>query len=183
MRLFCKAPVDAGSGVPKVYERPRTEAAVALTDEEREEVESFYDQIHSMGPESRRPFVMGRRSDEIAGSWSAMALQQRAERLTRTLDLGMYHCNEDRLHLTDQILSAATKAYAIFPIPIHLYDVGCAMELAGLYDDARQCFADFLRSQSQFEPDETAETVESRRDLRSAISHASSRVAGYRVAA
>lgn len=166
-----------------VFERNVTEASVVLTDEEREEVESFYDQIHGMGSDARRPYGIGEHKDTLASSWSAMALQRRSERLAKSIELGVYNGRAGRTHLTDNILSAAIKAYAIFPIPIHLYDVACAMELAGLHDDARQGYGEFLESQAHFEPNAVQENLVSRRDIRSAIAHATARVAGYRAAA
>jgi len=173
----------AGPGLPQVVGRLATEASVVLTDEEREEVEAFYDQIHGMGSEARQPYRIGEHTDAMASSWSAMALQRRAERLAKYIEFGMYRGREGRTNLTDNILSAAIKAYAICPIPIHLYDVACAMDLAGLYDDAEQGFGEFLQSQARFVPDAVQENIASRRDIRPAIAHAMARVAGYRAAA
>ena len=135
---FRKHRDHAAAGLSIVLGRLATEASVALTDEEHEEVKSFYDQIHGMGSDVRRSYRIGKDKDAMASAWSAMALQRRAERLAKSVELGLCKGGEGRAYLTDNILSAAIKAYAICPIPIHLYDVACAMELAGLHDDARR---------------------------------------------
>jgi hypothetical protein len=127
---------------------------IELTKEEQDEVQKGFDRVHQSAGPGQRLAVKKEHVQSFQYSIAAMALHWRAEELALQLRIGLVRPTADRERIIEEMLSAASKACAFFPVPIYLYHLGCAMELAGKVDDACETFRMFLHWQREFKPDE-----------------------------
>jgi hypothetical protein len=158
-------------------EREVVQVRLSLTKEEQEEIQSFFDTMLSMGPPGHKLYVKAEHKVAMEDSWTATALHFHADSLARLIRSGVYRPDENREILTEKMLSAAYKAFAIFPVPIYAYDLACALDVADEPVEASRMFSEFLRLQSSFKAGVIQEVVMSQRDVAAAVNHASARIA------
>jgi hypothetical protein len=128
------------------------EPVFEFTEDEQREIESTVDTLKGcvLNPQY---------ADEMQCAWIARGLSNYAVSCA----------------LSDQIepaLSAVTKAYSIYPLPIYLYDSACFLEKMGRSRDAGELFRQFLARQSAFQPNLVQEVMLRDRDISEAIKDA-----------
>lgn len=76
----------------------------------------------------------------------------------------------------ESALSAALKAYSVYPLPIYLYDSACSFEKMGRASEAADLFRKFLASQTTFQPNPVQEVMLRDRDISEAIKDARGKI-------
>ena len=137
---------------------------VILTAEEEEECHYFIKTITSSG-EGKVLYAKKEHEEAVTKCLRAIALLARAERLLTAAG------PESGAEIKDQACAAAAKAWAIYPLPIHLYDYACIMVQAGQDAEAKVIFKEFLKQQETFSPSLNDIGFLSGRDLPAAILH------------
>ncbi len=152
------------------------QGSLVLTKEEEDVVQKGFDQVHQMAAPGRWA-VKTEHVQSFQYSIAAMALHLRADELAMQLRIGVLRPTPDREQIVEKMLSAASKACAFFPVPIYLYHLACAMELAGKIDDARETFRVFVHWQREFIPGEIHGFGPSDDDVPEALAYAETMVA------
>lgn len=150
---------------------------IELTKEEQDEVQKGFDQVHQAVGPGQRLVVKKECVQSFQYSIAAMALHLRAQELALRLRIDFTCPPAERAQIVEKMLSAAGKACAFFPVPIYLYHLGCAMELAGKNDDARETFRAFLRWQREFNPGDVHGFGPPTDDIPEAVAYAETLVA------
>lgn len=73
-------------------------------------------------------------------------------------------------------LAALSKAYLVHPLPIHMFDVGCLLEMLQENASARNAFKSFLEMHQSFKPSAIDEYVLKHRDIEAAVREARQRL-------
>jgi hypothetical protein len=137
---------------------------VVLTEEEQDECQNFIESM-TQGEDGKVLCAPKEYSEAIRRCLMAIALIGRAERL-------LIFAGMEGENLKEMACSAAAKAWAIYPLPILLYDFACILDRAGKNADAKAIFKEFLRRQETFSPSPIDIGFLNQRDIPSAILHA-----------
>jgi hypothetical protein len=112
-----------------------------LTEEEQQEVENTFKIFEGY-------YVHPDYVDDIQKGTTALALSNYAKE--QVVISQMESQKENRKRLLEKAISATTKAYSIYPLPIYLYDLACFLEMVGKTVESKHAFRDFLKKQSEF---------------------------------
>jgi hypothetical protein len=78
----------------------------------------------------------------------------------------------DRRACIERALAAAGKAYALHPLPIYMFDMGCLLEMLGETPSARDAYERFLKAQRNFHATELDNIILKNRDVATAVQEA-----------
>jgi hypothetical protein len=145
-----------------------------LTEEERKEVQKFFDTCKSF---SGGEFGIKKEvADEVYGGFTSIGLFHYAK---GQIMLSELESNKSkRKEFIDRAVDSITKAFSFCPLPIFMYDLACFIEMGGKNELAKGAFEKFLELQKNFRPSQIQEIILNTlgRDIDNVIKHAEEKV-------
>lgn len=159
--------------LPGIEQHADGRISLTLTDEEKAEVNSFFQMMKDSDDEQEEGdwFV----HPDLHKAMTAMALSMYAQTQVSLVKLADEDA-VDKQECLHKALAAAGKAYSLHALPVFMFDVACIFDMLGDNGSARDAFRSFLTSQEQFRPSDVDNIALSQRDVNAAIREARERI-------
>ncbi len=136
---------------------------IELTEEERIKIKRTKEELQNIEivPEFREDF------EKVI---PAIALMHHAYSLVRGF------LKEGEKSYMERAITAISKAYLIYPLPIYLYDLGRFFEYNGDYNSAKQSYMDYIESEKSYTPGRFDEMLIKDHDINFIMNDAKERI-------
>jgi hypothetical protein len=169
-------PFKQKTTLPGVERQPNGPISFTLTDEEQDEVSSFFRVLNDPNQQETGEMYIHPDAHKAMTALALIGYVKHQVILSET-----YTDRIDKDLCIRKALAAAMKAHSFHSVPIYMFDMGCIFEILGDTPSAQEAFRSFLELQRVFQPSDVDRIALRERDVGEAIKQAVERTDSTRL--